>query len=1326
MAMRSEDTLAWMPSPTQDGEWLQARAVRQGEDGSVDLEALQTGDKYSTSSDKLMLVNELPEDGVENMTQLNYLHEPALLDNLRYRFSKDHVYTYTGKICIAVNPFSWKVSKPLYEESLLVQYRGKELGDKPPHVYAIAEDAYQHIVNDRRNQSILVSGESGAGKTESVKVMMQYLAVVSKSGDQNKVAAQVLASNPLLEAFGNAKTSRNNNSSRFGKFIEIQFNRAFKMVGARIHVYLLEKPRVIQQNEGERNYHVFYQLMAGLSDDERKEIHLDVAIDKLALLNQSGCVAIEGVDDHEEMQATRGAMHAIGMEEPEHKHVMRAIASVLLLAQLTFVQDKEDHSGIEDGSVALQQVAELLGSETPEELSNALCTRQLVTRDDVVTVPLNLEQASASRDALTKAIYGKLFSWLVDRCNDKLVDDAKSAAFCGILDIFGFEHFKVNSFEQLCINYANERLQQQFNWDVFKSEQAEYEREGIEWKAIEFVDNQKCLDLIDDKKLMGILHVLDEECALQKGTDETLAQKLRERHGKHPYFDAPKRDQLSFTVKHYAGNVTYLSTGFREKNKDALHPDLSAVMQGSKSPFVRRLFPSEVASEGGQKAKSTSKMTVGMQFMNSLASLMRTINETDVHYVRCIKPNAANKPAIFEMGKSALQLRCAGVLEAVRISRMAYPNRMPHPAFVRRYMVLAPKRWQADHSALLVKAREAAPGDAEIFKGCQQVLGVVVEDASRYQLGKTKVFFRAFLLESLEKRRSSALGLSAKVLQKMMRGLLCQKRYRQKRQAAIRLANAVRRHQAQVRYTRQRTSTISIQAAWRGRRSRKYFRSLRAALRIQTATRAKLARKRVTAMRRDYRATKLQSNARKRQQQAKYHSMRRAAMKLQSFQRMATQRRQYRRELAEKKEEAKLSTQLAKMQAKLEAEIEARRKIEEERDREMDRLRAAAAAGASSVSAGAASVAPAEVVYVARSDPGMGLEKFMALLAGKYALNVDALIKDAQEFAGPAAATELGQISGLGRMGVGAASADETSEMSNMLALVNKDREKLRERLAAETEARKKLESERRELDRKVRLGSATSEVETRKGRSVAEELSRKKDELAQHKQMMQAQALQISNMQSESAAQQKRLSELERKMNEYDDSFYSLEARNVRDRTKMEEMGKAKARAEEERNVYRLMLEQAHERSQRERTDARRDAAGKQEATAQRLRAKKQQVTRLENERQQNDELLAQAQKERTQAEEEKNVYRQQCQDLMVQCQSLMEQLSAAHGGEPVQVPVIKAPSTPMMSPPGQTDRGGGGGSIFERMKNAAAKGIAAAQAQANGNRMDDSPGSF
>jgi len=1217
---------AWVAGDA-DGVWLKARVISQGEDGNALLEELESKAQHSQPADKLLLVNVLPDDGVEDMTRLNYLHEPALLNNIRHRFERDHVYTYTGKICIAVNPFNWQVSQPLYTEERLVTYRGREMSDLPPHIYAIAEEAYQAIVEPgaNNNQSILVSGESGAGKTESVKIMMQYLAVVSKSGDQNKVAAQVLASNPLLEAFGNARTLRNNNSSRFGKFIEIQFNAAFRMSGARIHVYLLEKSRVVQQSTGERNYHVFYQMLAGLSMEERALVCLDAPVESYALLNQSGCIVIDGVDDAHEFEKTKGAMGAVGLGGEEQLDTTRTLAAALLLPQLAFESDDEDHAIVATSSAELlSQVSGLLGAEVAEDLSNALCTRRLVTRDDEITVPLTLEQAHDSREALTKAIYGKLFSWLVARCNAMLVDDSVVSAFVGILDIFGFEDFKVNSFEQLTINYANERLQQQFNWDVFKSEQAEYESEGIDWQYIEFVDNQECLDLIDKKEQMGLLHLLDEECAIQKGTDDNFALKLRERHAKNKYFVAPKRDQSSFTVKHYAGDVTYASSGFREKNKDALHPDLAGVMQESQSAFVRELFPIEAAAvtaaAAGSRKKSSDRMTVGAQFMSQLASLMRTINATGVHYVRCIKPNTANKPKIFDSVHSAHQLRCAGVLEAVRISRMAYPNRMPHAAFVRKYALLASKAWQQanfDAMASLVRDPVAAKSGpaAEL---CADALGQVVQDQTRYQLGKTKVFFRAFLLESLEQRRGAALSLQAVLLQKHFRGIFLRRRFVAMRAATIRVQAAQRRFRARRTYTTTRCAAIRLAALARGFLSRQQARNLRSAVRLQTRARGVLARRRTHALRLQVNATRIQSQVRRRTKSLHFSAMRKAVLRLQSHQRMKSQRRQYQRDLADKKEEAKLSTQIARLQAQLQSEMEARKHAEDEQER----LRTEKA------------VVPSAGMTVVVSEPAAAA----AAAAGEAPLTDESATDGA--FMG---SRILGGAAKLLSSYTAPQTTSSMEETSAMLSLVTKDREKLSQKLAKETEARKRLEAEKKELEKRMRIGSAASQLETRKTRDVGEELARKKDEIAELRQMLQHQTLEIANVQQAKGASDKRIAELEKKISQYDDSFYALEARNVRDRTKMEEMAKAKNQAEEEKNVFRLMLEQAHERALKERQELRRDAHSKIEASAARIRVKQQRLVQLEKQL-----------REKAQVEEEVKMYREQCN-------ALMEQLSNA-----------------------------------------------------------------
>lgn len=947
-------------------------------------------------------------------------------------------------------------------------------------------------------------------------------------------------------------------------------------------------------------------------------------------------------------------------------------------------------------------MADLLSSDVAD-LSNALCTRRLVTRDDEITVPLNSVQAMDSRDALSKSLYAKLFKWLVDCCNAKLVDDEASCAFVGILDIFGFEQFKVNSFEQLCINYANERLQQQFNWDVFKSEQAEYESEGIEWQYIQFVDNQECLDLIDRKDTMGLLHLVDEESAIQKGSDEKFVQKARNAHATHKDFEAPKRDMLSFTVRHFAGAVTYLAAGFREKNKDTLHQDLSAVMRESQAGLVQLLFPREVPGASPVKktrgGKSADKMTVGSQFMLQLASLMRTINSTGVHYVRCIKPNTLNQPAIFDMVHSAHQLRCAGVLEAVRISRMAYPNRMVHKAFIQRYLPLVTKDWIALHEQKLSRASGATLGDEATRDLCARMLVVVVEDATRYQLGKTKVFFRAFLLEALEQRRSEALGLHAVLIQKNLRALLQHRQYCKQRASAVRLETALRCHLARSQFRQQRRAALRVQASMRGMHARRLARKSRAALRLQTARRAVLALRLTQRMRRMARATCLQTTFRARSKRLHFQAMRAAAVRMQSRQRMLAQRMQYRRELAEKKEEAKLSTQLAKLQAQLQMEIEARQNAEEERERMMnERSTSGGLAPPLPPQESSGQMAPSS----ARVPPPPPSGSAPEVLEAPMPLPTS----DAQM--GPASVSS--RIAGaaakyiLGALPANAVQTSSMEDASAMLSLVTKDRERLSQKLAAESEARKRLEVEKKELERKLRLGAATSQLDNRKLRGMAEALAREKDENSEMRQMLQHQTIEMTNLQNTKQAQDRRLIELEKKINQYDDSFYSLEARNVRDRTRMEEMMKAKNRAHEERGIYRSMLEQANERWIKERHELRRDALGKMEASNACVHEQQLRIAFLETHL-------------RTQAQVEEEVSRcQKCHSsacgthppneirpcsqlsLMVilapifalqvrmykeQCQMLAEQLAAGGGaGSGTSTPVASATQNPRAGP--------------------------------------------
>lgn len=913
-------------------------------------------------------------------------------------------------------------------------------------------------------------------------------------------------------------------------------------------------------------------------------------------------------------------------------------------------------------------------------------------------MPLNREQADDSRDALAKAVYGKLFGWLVERCNGTLSDERAACSFIGILDIFGFEHFAVNSFEQLCINYANERLQQQFNWDIFKAEQAEYAAEGIEWAGIAFVDNQSCLDLLDKKESMGLLHLLDEECALQRGSDDKFAQKARERHAGHPDFEAPKRDQLAFAVRHYAGAVTYTCADFRDKNKDTLHTDLHALMQTSGAALVLALFPADGPPAPGRKGKPADRMTTGSQFMTQLASLMRTINATDVHYVRCVKPNTLSRPALFDLPHVAHQLRCAGVLEAVRISRMAFPNRMPHAAFVQRYGLLLGREWQAAHARQMAEARLSPHGDEAARALCAAALAAAVDEPARYQLGKSKVFFKAFLLEALEQRRGTALARHAVRVQAALRAALWSRRFGRIKGAAVRLQAGGRARAARSLFLRQRAAAITIGAAARGLSARRLRRRLGAIVRVQAGSRALLARRKTVRLRRSQAATRLQAAARRHARDARFGATRRGAVRLQSVWRMVWQRRLYVRELAESREEAKLSTQLARLQAQLQAEIQARQAAEGEQERLRTQQREAGgpvleAVRLEKVEGGAARSEEVEggaALAAEPSQPGT----IRSRLAG-------------------AAATYL--LSSRG----GSSTMEETS---SMLSLVTKDRERLGQRLAAEQEARRRAEAEKRELERRLQMGSASSQVETRKGRGTAEALARKKEEVAEMRSMMQHQTLEIGSLQAAKAALDRRLLSLEKKLSQYDDAFYALEARNVRDKTRcfeglpllysfptapvftprfppfshaaptlvpvhapplrspagphpppflrMEEMAKAKNRAEEERGVYRLMLEQAHERWLKERHELRVQVGERLERASARLQEQRTRLAELEL-------------RVRTQAQvaEEVKMYKEQCA-------ALMEKLSARGGPPP---PSPSKPAKPALSP---------GGSVLDRMK--------------------------
>ncbi|KAE9609909.1 putative myosin ATPase [Lupinus albus] len=787
--------------------------------------------------------NEAPPGGVDDMTKLSYLHEPGVLHNLATRYELNEIYTYTGNILIAINPF--QRLPHLYDTHMMEQYKGAGFGELSPHVFAIADVAYRAMINEGKSNSILVSGESGAGKTETTKMLMRYLAYLGgRSGVEGRtVEQQVLESNPVLEAFGNAKTIRNNNSSRFGKFVEIQFDNKGRISGAAIRTYLLERSRVCQISDPERNYHCFYLLCAAPA--EEKEKYKLGSPSSFHYLNQSKCCELDGVDDAHEYLATRRAMDVLGISEEEQEAIFRVVAAILHLGNIEFAKGEEiDSSAIKDekSRFHLNVTAELLKCNATS-LEDALIKRVMVTPEEVITRTLDPDAAVGSRDALAKTIYSRLFDWLVEKINNSIGQDPNSKSIIGVLDIYGFESFKFNSFEQFCINFTNEKLQQHFNQHVFKMEQEEYTKEEINWSYIEFIDNQDVLDLIE-KKPGGIISLLDEACMFPKSTHETFSQKLYQTFKNNKRFIKPKLSRTSFTISHYAGEVTYLADFFLDKNKDYVVAEHRDVLTASKCSFVASLFP----PSPDDSSKSSKFSSIGSRFKLQLQSLMETLNSTEPHYIRCVKPNNALRPSIFENINIMQQLRCGGVLEAIRISCAGYPTKRTFYEFLNRFGVLAP---------------EILDGNSDDKVACQMILDKM--HMKGYQIGKTKVFLRAGQMAELDARRAKVLGNAARIIQGQirthiarrefielrqaaicvqsnLRGLLSRKLYEQLRReaAAVKIAKNFKGYIARKSYTTERLSAIILQTGLRAMKARDEFRfrkQTKAAIHIQASLR---------------------------------------------------------------------------------------------------------------------------------------------------------------------------------------------------------------------------------------------------------------------------------------------------------------------------------------------------------------------------------------------------------------------------------------------------------------------------------------------------------
>ncbi|MBN3296301.1 MYO5C protein, partial [Amia calva] len=785
----------------------------------------------------------------------------------------------SGIILVAINPYK---QLPIYGDAIIHAYSGQNMGDMDPHIFAVAEEAYKQMARNNKNQSIIVSGESGAGKTVSARYAMRYFATVSKSGSKSHVEDKVLASNPITEAIGNAKTTRNDNSSRFGKYTEISFDRRYQIIGANMRTYLLEKSRVVFQSENERNYHIFYQLCASADQPEFKKLKL-LSADEFRYTCMGGKTFIDGVDDKADMVETRRTFSLLGLKEDFQMDVFKVLAGILHLGNVEVKAVGDDKSSVSSSDKHLAMFCELL-DVSEENVSRWLCSRKIVLVSETVVKPMPVHRAINARDALAKQIYSHLFDCIILRINTALKFPGKQHTFIGVLDIYGFETFEMNNFEQFCINYANEKLQQQFNLHVFKLEQEEYMKEDIPWTLIDFYDNQPVIDLIEAK--MGILDLLDEECLFPQGTDQNWLQKLYNNYlDKNPLFEKPRMSNASFVIQHFADKVEYNCKGFLEKNRDTMYEELVDVMRSSKFHLLANFFQEEEptspfsksikfkpARPGVKPANKQLRTTVGNKFRSSLYLLMETLNATTPHYVRCIKPNEDKLPFEYDSKRVVQQLRACGVLETIHISAQSYPSRWTYIEFYSRYSILMTQQ------ELLLNDKKQT---------CKTVLQRLIHDSNQYKFGRTKIFFRAGQVAYLEKLRSDRLRGACITIQKNLRGWTQRRKFLRMREAAIVLQQYVR-GQRKIRQTitaatlKRVWASIVIQKYCRGYLVRRIYHLIQAAtITIQAYARGWLARTRYRKMVQEQKAVVLQKYARAWLARRHFQSIRRVVLNVQ-------------------------------------------------------------------------------------------------------------------------------------------------------------------------------------------------------------------------------------------------------------------------------------------------------------------------------------------------------------------------------------------------------------------------------------------------------------
>ncbi|XP_051512450.1 unconventional myosin-VIIa isoform X1 [Myxocyprinus asiaticus] len=740
--------------------------------------------------------------GVEDMIRLGDLNEAGILRNLLIRYREHLIYTYTGSILVTVNPYKLL---PIYTADQIRLYTNKKIGELPPHIFAIADNCYFNMQRNNKDQCCIISGESGAGKTESTKLILQFLAAIS--GQHSWIEQQVLEANPILEAFGNAKTIRNDNSSRFGKYIDIHFNKRGAIEGAKIEQYLLEKSRVCRQARDERNYHIFYCMLKGMTPDQKKKLGLGKATD-YTYLTIGNCTVCDGRDDQKEYSNIRSAMKVLMFTDKENLEISKLLAAILHMGNLNYEARTYDNlDACEVVRCSDLTTAAVLLEVDLKDLMNCLTSRTIITRGETVSTPLSMEQALDVRDAFVKAIYGRLFVWIVEKINAAIYKppslELKAVRrSIGLLDIFGFENFTVNSFEQLCINFANENLQQFFVRHVFKLEQEEYNLENINWQHIEFTDNQDALDMIAIKP-MNIISLIDEESKFPKGTDTTMLNKLNSQHKLNTNYIPPKNSyETQFGIQHFAGDVYYETRGFLEKNRDTLHGDIIQLVHSSKNKFIKQIFQADVAMGAETRKRSP---TLSSQFKRSLELLMRTLSVCQPFFLRCIKPNEYKKPMLFDHELCVRQLRYSGMMETIRIRRAGYPIRYTFIEFVDRYRVLMP-------------GVKPAYKQEDLRGTCQRIAEAVLGRDDDWQMGKTKIFLKDHHDMLLEIERDKAITDKVILIQKVVRGFKDRSKFLKMKKSAMLIQKTWRGYYCRKNYGAMRAGFSRLQALYKSRK----------------------------------------------------------------------------------------------------------------------------------------------------------------------------------------------------------------------------------------------------------------------------------------------------------------------------------------------------------------------------------------------------------------------------------------------------------------------------------------------------------------------------